>query len=450
MTNRVRRSTFCAAFCLMALPCGAEENSVRLAKDDLLTTVQKQTFKYFWEGAEPHSGLAFERIHPGREPSKSEDRAVAVGGSGFGLMAMLVAVERGFISRGQALERLEKIVQFLEGAARFHGAWPHWLDGKTGKAIPFSRMDDGADLVETAFLAQGLLTVRQYFASGNDAEKSLAKRIDALWKDIEWDWFTQGGQNVLYWHWSPQFGWQMNHRIRGYNECLIAYVLAASSPTHSIHPDVYHQGWARSGGIARDPKPSGDGSLFLALKHNGANAYGGPLFWAHYSYLGLDPRGLKDRYGDYGEHNRNHTLLNRKHCLENPRDYEGYGENCWGLTASYSMRFYAGHSPKRDLGVISPTAALSSYPYAPEEVLPVLEHFYYDLGDRLWGPYGFYDAFSIEANWTSDGYLAIDQGPIILMIENHRSGLLWNLFMSCPEVQRGLKKLGFESPHLAR
>lgn len=448
---RKQRGTIVAVLLVFGSVIGlswpGRNTTARLSEDALLTLVQEQTFKYFWDGAESHSGLALERIHVGRESPRNRDQAVATGGSGFGLMAMLVAVERGFISRAQAVERLERVVQFLEKAERFHGAWPHWMNGKTGKVIPFGKKDNGADLVETSYLAQGLLAVRQYLASGNKAEKTLANRIDKLWKGIEWDWFTKRGEKVLYWHWSPTYGWQMNHRIRGYNECLITYVMAASSPTHSIPAEVYHEGWARNGGIVRK---SGKDSLFLSLKHDGAGEKGGPLFWAHYSYLGFDPRGLKDRYADYWEHNRNHTLLNRRHCLENPLDYRGYGENCWGLTASYSVRFYAAHSPKRDLGVISPTAALSSYPYAPKEVLQVIEHFYYDLGERLWGPYGFYDAFSEQENWTSDGYLAIDQGPIVVMIENQRSGLLWKLFMSCPEVKRGLKTLGFESPHLAK
>lgn len=427
-------------------PSPAARETTDLPQDALLSLVQKQTFKYFWEGAESNSGMAFERIHVKSGTSRNRGQVVATGGSGFGLMAMLVGIERGFVSRETTVARLYRIVGFLEKADRFHGAWPHWLNGETGEVVPFSPKDNGADLVETSYLAQGLLTARQYLADGNEAEERLASRIDRLWKEIEWDWFRKDNQNVLYWHWSPNFGWQMNHRVRGYNECLITYVMAASSPTHSIPAEVYHEGWARNGDIAKKTKSGGPS---LSLKHNGAGENGGPLFWAHYSYLGLDPRGLKDRYADYWEHNKNHTLLNRKHCVENPLNFKGYGENCWGLTASYSTKFYAAHSPDRDLGVISPTAALSSFPYTPEYSMQALEHFYYDLGEELWGPYGFLDAFSEQENWTSQGYLAIDQGPIIVMIENYRTGLLWNLFMTCPEVQHGLKKLGFTSPHLA-
>ncbi|MHC4230481.1 MAG: glucoamylase family protein [Planctomycetota bacterium] len=418
----------------------ASNNNVGLSDESLLTLVQKQTFKFFWDGAEPRSGMARERYHVDGAYPRNDKHVVATGGSGFGLMALLVGIERDFVSRHAAVERFERIVGFLEKADRFHGAWPHWLNGNTGRTVPFSFKDDGADLVETAYLVQGLLAVRQYFADGSEAEKNLAGRIDALWRQVEWDWFTRDNQNVLYWHWSPNFGWEKNHRVRGYNECLITYVLAAASPTHTIPADVYHEGWAGSGEIVRETEPGG---LCLSLKHNNSAEYGGPLFWAHYSYLGLDPRGLKDKYTDYWRHNKNHTLLNRKYCVENPLNYKGYGEDCWGLTASYSVKGYAAHSPARDLGVISPTAALSSFPYTPEYSMQALKHFYYDLGKKIWGPFGFYDAFSEQGNWYPQKYLAIDQGPIIIMIENHRSALIWDSFMSCPEVRQGLRKLGF-------
>lgn len=415
--------------------------------DSLLTLVQYRTFQYFWEGAEPTSGLARERFHIDGVYPQNDKHVVTSGGGGFGVMAILVGIERGFITREQGLERLGKIVGFLETADRFHGAWPHWWNGETGKVKPFSRRDDGGDLVETSFMIQGLLCVRQYFRDGSREEKDLAERIDKLWKEVEFDWYTNG-KNVLYWHWSPNFGWEMNFPVEGYNECLIMYVLAASSPSHTIAPEVYHEGWARDGGIKNDPEHEQYGH-HLSLRHNGAEQYGGPLFWAHYSYLGLDPRGLKDRYADYWEHNVNHTLINRAWCLENPLNYEGYGPESWGLTASYSIKGYAGHAPgeNRDHGVISPTAALSSMPYTPEFSVQAMRHWYETLGEKVFGEYGFYDAFSETASWFPQRYLAIDQGPVVVMIENYRTGLLWRLFMSCGEVQEGLQKLGFESPH---
>ena len=183
-----------------------------------------------------------------------------------------------------------------------------------------------------------------------------------------------------------------------------------------------------------------------------APVYGGPLFWAHYSYLGLNPRGLKDRYANYWEHNKNHTLINRQWCIENPNGYKGYGPDCWGLTSSYTYKDggdvgYRAHQPgKMDNGVISPTAALSSIPYTPECSMGAMRTFYEVYGDSLLGEFGFYDAFSPQHDWFTKRYLAIDQGPVVVMIENYRSGLLWDLFMSCPEIQAGLDKLGFTYP----
>ena len=301
--------------------------------------------------------------------------------------------------------------------------------------------------MESAYLFQGLLSARQYFRTGNEEERILADRIDQLWRDAEWNWFRKDGENVLYWHWSPSYGWEMDFPVRGYNECLIYYILAASSPTYPVPPEVYHEGWARGGDIDTTVVTYG---FTLPLEHNGGQTYGGPLFWAHYSFLGLDPRDLKDRYADYWQNNTSHTLINRQWCIENPEGYEGYGPGCWGLTSSYTRREdgevgYAGHKPgKRDLGVIAPTAALSSMPYTPEYSLYAMRTFYEVYGDSLFGQFGFYDAFSPEYEWFPRRYLAIDQGPIVVMIENYRTGMLWELFMSCPEVQAGLRRLGFQ------
>jgi hypothetical protein len=422
----------------VALETGARAGT--LTDDSLLTLVQERTFQYFWEGAEPVSGLARERIHIDGDYPQNDQEVVTTGGSGFGLMALVVGMERGFITRKQGIARLQQIVAYLGRADRFHGVWPHWLDGPSGKVKPFSPKDDGGDLVESSFLIAGLLTVRQYLDPQQAAEAALIRSINQLWEGVEWSWYTQG-KDVLYWHWSPQHAWDMNFPLEGYNECLITYVLAASSPTHPISAEAYHQGWARGGGGIRSTKEAYGYPLILS--HNGAQDLGGPLFWAHYSYLGLDPRQLEDRYANYWALNRNHTLINRQWCIENPHGYKGYGPNSWGLTASYSPKGYAGHRPGEDLGVISPTAALSSMPYTPEESKAAMRYFYEQLGDRLLGPYGFYDAFSEEQEWFPQRYLAIDQGPIVVMMENHRSGLLWELFMSAPEVRQGLDKLGF-------
>ncbi len=413
-----------------------------LSDDSLLTLVQEQTFQYFWEGAEPTSGLARERIHMDGEYPQNDQDVITTGGSGFGIMAILVGMERGFITRQEGVERLHKIVNYLEKADRFHGAWPHWLHGPTGKVKPFGTKDNGGDLVETAFMAQALICVREYLEAGNAQEKQVAAKAEQLWLDIDWSWYRNGGQNVLYWHWSPEYGWEMNFPVKGYDESLVLYVLAASSPTHGVPAEVYHEGWARSGAISSAAQRNGHK---VVVNHNGHQGSVGPLFWAHYSYLGLDPTGLSDRYADYWELTRNHALIQREYALANPKGYKGYGEHAWGLTASYSIDGYAAHSMNDDRGVISPTAALSSYPYTPEYSMQVIRYLYEELGDKVWGKYGFYDAYSETAGWFPQRYLAIDQGPIPVMIENHRSGLLWKLFMGAPEVKAGLKKLGFSS-----
>jgi len=416
-------------------PVGIIKN---LTDSVLLDVVQRQTFRYFWDFGHPVSGLARERSNVSYNYG---NEVVTIGGSGFGVMAMIVATERKWITRDQADDRMLKIVNFLYKADSFHGVFPHWLNGQTGKVIPFGRKDDGADLVETSYLFQGLLCARQYYNQDNPKEQHIRDVINWMWSEIEWDWFTRDGRDNLYWHWSPNNGWAMNFAIRGYNECLITYVLAACGTRYPVSANVYHNGWAQSDFFK-------NGKTFYGYKLPLGFDFGGPLFYTHYSFLGLNPKGLKDEYANYWEQNLNHTLINHAYCVDNPKKYKGYGENCWGLTASDNYEGYSANDPREgnDIGVITPTAALSAFPYTPQYSMQALRHFYYDMGDKIWGEYGFTDAFSESHNWYSKSYLAIDEGPIVVMIENYRTGLLWKLFMSCPEVKGGLKKLGFESP----
>jgi hypothetical protein len=412
------------------------ERPLNLTDSALLDIVQQQTFRYFWDFAHPVSGLSRERSNTNFGYGTE---TVTTGGTGFGVMGVIVATERKWIRRDTAAKFLLKMVNFLLKADSYHGVFPHWLNGETGKTIPFSRKDDGADLVETSYLFQGLLCARQYFNANNDIERELRNRIGWLWEGIEWNWFTKG-EEVLYWHWSPNNGWSMNFPIRGFNECMIVYVLAASGERYPVSADLYHRGWAQSNFFK-------NGKSFYNYELPLGFDYGGPLFFSHYSFLGLDPRGLKDQYADYWQQNKNHTLINRAHCVANPKKFKGYGENCWGLTASDTYDGYNAYSPTNDEGTITPTAALSAFPYTPEYSMKALKHFYNDLGDKLWSEYGFIDAFNETRNWYAQSHLAIDQGPIIVMIENYRSGLLWNLFMSCEEIKGGLKKLSIQSPH---
>ncbi len=403
----------------------------RIPIDDLLTKVQQQTFKYFWDFGHPVSGLARERNTSGE--------TVTSGGSGFGVMAMIVAVERGFITRAQGAERVAKIADFLlNKAEKVKGAFSHWINGTTGAIVPFSAKDNGADIVETSLLMQGLIAAREYFDGADATETRLRTDINEIWEGIEWNFFNKDNGNQLYWHYSNNYGWDMNLPISGWNECLITYVLAAASPTHAIEKEVYTNGWTRNGSFV-------NGNTYYGYILPLGYAYGGPLFLSQYSFLGIDPNGLTDQYTNYFTQNRNHSLINYNHCVQNPNGQAGYSNAIWGLTASDIPNGYTASSPTNDRGVIAPTAALSAMPYTPEESKRALEFFYYVLGDKLWKDYGFVDAFSIKDRWFASSHIAIDQGPIIVMIENYRSGLIWDLFMGAPEVKAGLQKLGFSS-----
>ncbi len=402
--------------------------------DSLLAVVQQQTFKYFWDFGHPVSGMARERNTSGE--------TVTTGGSGFGVMAILAAINRNFITRMDGLARMQKIVSFLKNTPpRFHGAFSHWMNGTTGAVVPFASNDDGADIVETSYLMMGLLTARQFFNDAGAAETNLRSDINSLWNTVEWDWFRQNGKNVLYWNWSPNYGWAVNVPVQGWNETLITYVLAASSTTHGIPKTVYDSGFARNGAMRNN-------NTYYSYNLPLGPAFGGPLFFEHYSFLGINPNGLNDAYANYQTQTINHTKINYEYCKANPLTYFGFSNLCWGLTSSDIPNGYTASSPTNDVGVIAPTAAISSLPYTPAESMQALKFFYYKLGDKIWGQFGFADAFSLHNLWFAGSYLAIDEGPIIVMIENYRTKLLWNLFTSCPEVKAGMTALGFSAPYL--
>lgn len=419
-----------------------------ISDDSLLTFVQKQTFRYFWDGAEPNSGLARERIHIDGEYPQKDENVITIGGSGFGLMSVLIAVHNKYITPEEGLQHMQKALGFLGKVERFQGAWSHWYFGDTGKVKAFSKNDDGGDIVETAFMAEALICIREYYKNGSEAEKQVAHTADSLWKGINWD-FYRNGKDVLYWHWSKNNGWGMNHAIQGFDECLITYIVAASSPTHPIPATAYHKGWARDGAIRSSVTKYG---IPTVLKHNAKEGEVGPLFWSHYSFLVLNPKGLSDTYANYEDVVTNHTKIHIAYAEENPKKFKGYGaDKGWGWTASYSTKGYMAHHPDNDpAGVISPTAALSSIPYTPKESISFMRYLKDSLGDKVWGKYGFYDAYSETENWFPQRYLAIDQGPIVVMIQNYKNGFIWNLFMNAPDVQEGLQKLGFTSTYLKK
>ena len=421
-----------------------------MTDDELLTMLQEACFLYYWEGAHPDAAATLENI-PG------DDRIVATGATGFGIMALLVGVDRGFVTREQGVARLAKIVSFLENAPHYHGVWSHFMDGRTGQSLPvFDMFDDAGDLVETAFLMEGLLAARQYLRGENQAERSLQLKITRLWESVEWDWYRRSPQgDALYWHWSPHWSWHINHRITGFNEAMIVYLLAVASPAHSVPADLYYTGWA---GQLKELDSRGNhlissvqdryvnGQTFYGIKLDVGVGSGGPLFFTHYSYMGLDPRGLRDRFTNYFENNRNLARINLAYCIRNPKHFQGYGADCWGLTASDGPLGYHEHAPDpdRDTGTITPTGALASFPYTPEASMAALKHFYRDLGDRLWSIYGPRDAFNLSVDWVSPIYMGLNQAPIVVMVENYRTGLIWKLFMSNPEVQQALDKIGFQ------
>lgn len=420
--------------------------------DELLTMTQEACFRYYWEAGHPACGLARENV-PG------DPDLVALGASGFGILALLVAMSRGFIPREAGRGRLLRIVRFLQAADRFHGAWPHFLDGNTGKAVPFFGLyDNGGDLVETAFLIQGLLAARQFCRGEDPIERAIGEGITELWESVEWDWYRgEEKGDFLYWHWSPDYGWHINHPLIGWNETMIAYLLAIASPTHPVPAELYDRGWAAQTARARRYRQNWGKTTAGAAYQNGHRYHGigldvgvgsgGPLFFTHYSFLGFDPRGIRDRYTNYFQNNRNIALINQAYCVANPRGFAGYGPACWGLTASDGPHGYSAReaAARADDGTITPTGALASFPYSPAESLAALKHFYYDLGSLTWGIYGPRDAFNLTENWVASTYAGLNQAPIVVMIENYRSGYPWRLFMANPEIASALQRIGFRA-----
>ena len=423
-----------------------------LTDEELLDMLQEAAFRYYWEASGTRTGMAHENL-PG------DDRIVATGATGLGISALVAAVHRKFITRDQGLERLEKIISFLERAPRYHGAWSHYYNDETGETMPlFGMYDNGGDIIETSYVIQGLLTARGYFDRKDARERSLRERITVLWEAVEWDWFRMTPDSpFLYWHWSPQWGYQIQHPLIGFNETVPTYLLAIASPTHPVPASMYYSGWASQEKNAQDYRQGWSGSPDGRLYANGNTYYGikldvgvstgGPLFFIHYIFMGFDPRELRDRYTDsYFENSRRIAEINRAYCIANPKGFEGYGANAWGLTASFGLNGYTTPAPDQwnDEGTITLTGALSSFPYTPEASMAAFKHFYRELGAELWGIYGPRDNYNPSQQWLAFHYMGLNQAPIVAMVENHRSGVLWRAFMSNPEIGEMLKKLARE------
>ena len=403
-----------------------------LSDEQWLDMAEEAAFRYFWMHAHPASGLARERYGSGD--------VCATGGTGMGLMALIAGAERGWATRGDVAERVRGILAFFATRpVSYHGAFAHWVNGTTGASIPFDDPNDPAgDIVETSYLMQGALTARQYFDGADTTETRIRELATQLWEAVDWDAYRADPPgNAVYWLWSPLTGFSHSFAVSGWNECLIVYLLAKASPTHPVPARCYAEGWARNGAIVNT------GTFYGYRLWVGAD-YGGSLFYSHYSFLGFDPRDRHDAYANYEQQNRNHTLVNRAYCAANPYGRVGYNSEVWGLTASDDPWGYGAHAPfSNDNGTLTPSAALSSMPWTPDESLVALKELYASWGHRIWGPFGFTDAFNPGAGWFASSYIAIDEGPIAVMIENARSGLLWNRFMRNPEIAPALDSLGF-------
>lgn len=415
------------------LSAAATASTHPVTDDELLTMVQQASFRYYWDAAEPHSGMT-------RENRPGNDDMIALGASGFGIMALVTGVDRGFITREQGLDRMLQITAFLARADRYHGAWPHFLSGSTGHTLPvFGVFDDGADLVETSFLMEGLLTARQYFNHPDAKEQELVQRITHLWEGVEWDWFLTPKHDAIWWHWSPDYSYYIANRLTGWNEVMITYLLAIASPTHGIPANAWITGWAGEGIGAQ----YANGKSYFGIRLPVGGGTGGPLFFTDYSFMGLNPARVTDKFTNYLDQVKAQTLINYRYCLADPEHWKGYGADDWGITAVDGPDGYVPYEPTKGLddGTIAPTGAVSAMAYAPEQSMAAIRHWYRDLGAQTWGIYGFVDAFNQTDDWSAIITMGLNQAPQVAMIENARTGLIWRMFMANPEIAPALEKV---------
>jgi hypothetical protein len=429
----IRKSCLAAATCIcLFISCSFsfadDRPTTAPASGALLDEVQRAGFRFFYDDANPVSGLC-------REYSDQRPELCATGANGMGFFNIVVGASRGFVTRDQAARRMQKCLHFLaERVDRFHGVFPHWFNGNTGKTIPFSKLDDGGDLVETGFLAEGLLEAREYFTGDDAVETDVRTLADRLWRDIDWSWHVKddGASAYLLWHWSPNYGFGKNHHVTGFNECQIVYLLALASPTHPIPVKCYWTGW-----MGHDYATTRDDFGVHVELGRGLQM---PMFFTHYSYLGFDPHALSIGGKTYFDQFRDLCRIQVAYAKSESAVYKGYGP-LWGLTACKGPDGYKAFAPGRDNGTIAPTAALSSMPYDPEDSLSCLNELELHYREKLWGPFGFRDSFNLSRDWVAIDYLGIDVGPIAPMIENYRTGLCWKTFMKAPEVAVALRRI---------
>lgn len=392
---------------------------------------QQKVVNYFFTGANEQTGMALN--------SSSNKTILTTGATGFGIMNLIIGVERGWINREEAARQIVKITRFLKRADRFAGAWAHWYK-PDGRMVPFGSQMQAGEIVETAFMMGGLLTASEYFTGGSDDEKEIRKATEEFWNSIEWNHFVKDG--MLYWIWHQDKN-SYELPLVGWNETLLVYILAMAAPdAHKVSPDIYKNCW-QGYNFANLTRKTYGYSLPLGTDDNG-----GPLFLSQYSFLGLDPRYMQDQYAFYWTQNVSHTLINRHYCVyEAPKEYR-YSEYDWGLTACEGCGEhpdYMSRDPKNDDGIIAPTAALSAFPYTPfysTQVLLNLKNNYSDLN----GKYGFGVSYCPADKSVGKNYLAMEHAPIAIMMENYRSGLIWKLLMQNEHVQKGLQLAGIAQP----
>jgi hypothetical protein len=408
-----------------------------LGDEAFLELVQHTAFDYFWYEVNPKNGLIKDRSS---NPSLSSIAAV-----GFGLSALTVGIDRGWISREAGRHRVLTTLTFLANipqgpepdAGGYKGFYYHFLDMHTGRRA----WDTELSTIDTALLLGGVLHVRQYFNQPDAAEARIRTLADTLYQRVEWPWMQVRSAKICH-GWEPERGF-LPYDWGGYNEAMILYLLALGSPTFPVKADAW-SAWTSS--YAWE---SHYGHEFVTFP---------PLFGHQYSHVWVDFRNTQDAYMrekglDYFENSRRATLANRAYAIANPLGWDDYSNNVWGLTASDIPKSYLarGAPPaENDDGTITPTAIGGSFAFTPHESLAALRHIYSTYRTQIWGPYGFKDAFNPSMKWFASDYLGIDQGPIVLMIENYRTDRIWDAFMQHAAIQHGLKRAGFEPVAVAK
>lgn len=410
---------------------------------EFLEYLQRACFGFFWYEANPTNGLIRDR--------STVSSPCSIAAVGFGLTAIAVGIDHGWITRAQGRERVRQTLQtFWEkpqgtnaGGVIGHRGWfYHFLDMTTATRTWTCELSS----IDTALLLAGVLYARQYFTNAEPDEAAIRALADALVNRVDWDWM-RNGQDALSMGWKPESGF-LGSRWVGYNEAMILYLLGLGAATNPLPPTSWtawtsSYQWRTNYGQRYVPFP--------------------PLFGHQYSHCWVDFRHVADTYmrgkeSTYFANSRRATLAQRAYCIANPGGFAGYGSNVWGLTAcdGPGTGGYAGYTargappPQNDDGTIAPTAVGGSVPFAPEVCVPTLRHFYERSRTNLWTGYGFRDAFNLTAGWWDPDVLGIDQGPIVLMIENHRTQRVWKRFTPAPEIQRGLARAGFTNVAFVR